>query len=81
MDWDNTILELFRETGAFHVVVLFHERSSHHLMYLSIIKRNLAILYCAQKCQAIAVEWTFWLLFNVHRLPWTCLGSPKSRLG
>ena len=76
-----TILELFKETGAFHVVMLFPERSKHHLMYLSILQRNLAILYCAQKYQAIPAEWTFGILFNVHRPPWASLGSPKSRLG
>ena len=56
-----TILELFKETGAFHVVLLFPDRSKHHLMYLSTLQRNLAILYCAQQYQAIAVEWTFFL--------------------
>jgi hypothetical protein len=64
-----TILELCKETGAFHVVMLFPERSKHHLMYLSILQRNLAILYCAQKYQAIAAEWTFWDLVQCAQAP------------
>jgi hypothetical protein len=77
-----TILELFKETGAFHVVMLFPERSKHHLMYLSILQRNLAILYCAQKYQAIAAEWTFFgILFNVHRLPIDMSGEPQVQIG
>ena len=76
-----TILELFKETGAFHVVMLFPERSRHHLMYLSILQRNLAILYCAQKYQAIPAEWTFGILFNVHRLPLDQSGEPQVQTG
>ena len=76
-----TILELFKETGAFHVVMLFPERSKHHLMYLSILQRNLAILYCAQKYQAIPAEWTFGILFNVHRLPLDQSGEPQVQTG
>ena len=64
-----TILELFNETGAFHVVMLFPERSRHHLMYLSILQRNLAILYCAQKSQAIAAQWTVWDIGQCAQAP------------
>ena len=81
LDWDKTILELFKETGAFHVVMLFPERSRHHLMHLSILQRNLAILYCAQKYQAIPTEWTFGILFNVRRLPLDQSGEPQVQTG
>ena len=51
-------------------------------MYLSIRQRNLAILYCAQKYQAIAVEWTlFGIVFNVHRLPLDMSGEPLVQIG
>ena len=76
-----TILELFKDPGAFHVVMLFPERSKHHLMYLSVLQRNLAILYCAQKYQAIATEWTFWILFNVRKLPLDMSGEPQAQIG
>ena len=50
-------------------------------MYLSILQRNLAILYCAQQYKAIPTEWTFGILFNVHRLPLDQSGEPQVQTG
>ena len=40
----NTILGMFVELGCHNVVMLFPERSGHHLPYLAIVRRNLAQL-------------------------------------
>ena len=50
-------------------------------MYLSVLQRNLAILYSAQQYQALAAEWTFGLLFHVHRLPLDMSGEPQVLIG
>lgn len=76
-----TILDLFKETGVHKVVMLFPERSKHHLTYLSILQRNLAILYTAQKYSQLPEEWEFGILFNVHRFPLDKHGEPLVQVG
>ena len=76
-----TLLDLFRETGCNQVVMLFPERSQHHLMYLSILQRNMAILYTAQKHGVLPDDWQFGILFNVHRFPLDDHGEPLVQIG
>ena len=54
---------------ANNVVMLFPERSAHHLTYLAMFLRNFAQLYCSQKHNLVPSEWALGLLFNVHRCP------------
>ena len=64
-----TLSELFWELGCYNVVMLFPERSAHHLTDLALFIKNLAQLYCAQKHGLAPSEWTCGMIFNAHRFP------------
>jgi hypothetical protein len=76
-----TILDLFTDCGCTNVVMLFPERSEFHLTYLALLLRNLAQLYTAQKHNVLGSDWTFGILFNVHRFPLDKQGNEQIQVG
>ena len=51
---NKTILDMFGELGCHNVVMLFLERSEHHLTYLVLLLRSFAQLYCALPMDQVA---------------------------
>ena len=78
---DDTRWDMCVELGCHNVLMLFLERSEHHLTYLATFYRNLAQLYCAQKHKLAPVEWTLGILFNVHRSPLDQHGNEQVQVG